>query len=684
MMPPKNRFQASVFLEELLVGIVLILLVWIFKPLEAFPNAVVSLTLFVLVLLLRRWLVQKRNPSVSQNLQSLNFEGLELPDRIIVLDKDARYHYVLGNVRHPDAYPSSSILGMSIDEVFADRKDFVDFCHRTIDEVLSSNEAKLIEYTHLFKGGVYPIEAHIAPFTDKHSGKRMVIWISRDIHQRKQMEASLLESEKRLRAFVQVLPDRVIVMDAEGVYQDVLRSNEDSLPIMIETGTNVYERFEKGFADFVIAKVRETLEKQENLVFEYDFIPDNKTYHFEGRTVPYKDPLTGQALVIWMSRDITAQKETRRALEESEKLFRQIFAFLPDRTTVFDKNGTYLDVLHEAVSRVQEGSIVFDVKVGHRVEEYFSEGFTKFCLEAIAKTLDSNQIQVFEYDSPLKDDPQVFEARTIPFINPRSGERNVIWLSREISERRQLETKRLELALQQEKLEFFKQFVDNLTHDLKTPLSVIKTNVYLLKNSPVESQKQKRISNIDAQADLLREMIDDILTLSKLDHFSNLNSHELDLNDLLQELIDDLSSTAEKKAIRLQFSNETEQARVIVSASEMRRAFSNLIDNAITYTPQDGTVTVRLRREDSGYLVSIQDNGIGIDEKDIPHIFDRFFRSEKARFTAAGTGLGLAISRRIIELHYGNIEVVSEVNKGTTFSVLLPAIQPKLESSISP
>jgi PAS domain S-box-containing protein len=680
MMAPKNRFQASDLLEELLVGIVLILLVWIFKPIEALPNTVLTLASFIFVLLLRRWIVERRHLPILQNSLNANFEGLDFPDRVIVLDKDARYHYVLGNVRHPDAYPNSSILGMSIDEVFADKKAFVSFCHQTIDEVLSSNEAKLVEYQHEFKGVTYPIEAHVAPFIDKHSGKRMVIWISRDIQQRKQMEARLLESEKRLRAFVQVLPDRVIVMDSEGIYHDVLRSNEETLPIMQETGTNVYERFEKGFADFVIVKVRETLEKQENLVFEYEFTPENenKTYQLEGRTVPYKDPLTGQALVIWMSRDITTQKETHRALEESEKLLRQIFVSLPDRTIIFDKDGTYLDVLQMANTLGRMEPVILDVKLGHRIEEYFPEDFAKFCVAAIAKTIETRTAQILEYDSPLAGSSYSFESRIIPFVNPRSGDMNVLWITREITERKQLEAKRLELAVQQEKLEFFKQFVDNLTHDLKTPLSVIKTNVYLLKNSPVESQKQKRISNIDAQADLLREMIDDILTLSKLDHFSNLSSHELDLKDLLQELVDDLSSTAEKKAITLQFTSETEQARVIVSASEMRRAFSNLIDNAITYTPQEGTVTVRLRNEESGFLVSIQDNGIGIDEKDIPRIFDRFFRSEKARFTAAGTGLGLAISRRIIELHYGNIEVESEVNKGTTFWVQLPAIQTKL------
>jgi signal transduction histidine kinase len=137
-------------------------------------------------------------------------------------------------------------------------------------------------------------------------------------------------------------------------------------------------------------------------------------------------------------------------------------------------------------------------------------------------------------------------------------------------------------------------------------------------------------------------------------------------------MVRQLRPQSEKKNQRLSTTFTVESIIVPASRSELSRALTNLIDNAIKYTPEYGQVTIDLRVADAVMIIQIHDTGIGIKAENIPHIFDRFYRSELGRMAATGTGLGLAIVKRIIELHGGRIEVESEPGQGTTFSVYLP------------
>jgi signal transduction histidine kinase len=667
-----------IILVHCLSGVFGILLVLWLQPQTSLSRFLLSLVFFFVLFviefeitrrLLSQWLATKK--SRKSKASGLSIESTPLPDRIIVFDKDGRYQIVFGRPSIPDSYPFPNLEGRLIHEVFD--KEFTDFCLNIIQTVLATNSPQIVEYSRAHKGVTYNLEAHIAPFFDAVSGNRYVAWVSREVSSRKKFEDSLRESERRLRAFVQALPDRVVILDAEGKYHDVLMSQYDKTSMANyggEEGQSIYEVFNKDVADFFVAKVRETLEKQETLIFEYDIPLESETYHMEGRTVPYKDPLTFEPLVIWMARDISASKEILKSLEDSEQLLRSIIGIMPDRTNVFDSNGIYLSILQLGLENHDSPSISED-RIGRSIQDFFPQKFADYCLEMLKKTAAENTMQVFEYTSPIEEG-RFFEGRTIPFTNPRTGETNILWISRDISIGKQLEKQRIALALQEEKLEFFKQFVDNLTHDLKTPLSIIKTNLYLLQKSPDESQMGRRYIAIDAQVTLLRQMIDDMLTIGRLESISVSHQRHLDLNETLEKIISSLRPNAEKKSQSLEFASHLLTAPTSGLDSELRRAFTNLIENAINYTPNEGKIAIRLEANDSEYLISIKDTGIGIKEEELPHIFERFYRSEKARFAASGTGLGLAISQRIIELHHGTIRVESIENQGSTFIVSLP------------
>jgi two-component system OmpR family sensor kinase len=290
----------------------------------------------------------------------------------------------------------------------------------------------------------------------------------------------------------------------------------------------------------------------------------------------------------------------------------------------------------------------------------------------IQDTISKNTIQVVEYDYESKGKHFYFEGRTAPYVDPMTGEALVVWIAREITERIEAEQQRLELAVEKEKVTFLREFLDNTTHDLKTPLTIVGTSLYLLSKKVTNASQQRHIHTLNEQVMILNQMIDDLLAVARLDGVPEFNLNPTDISALLEDIVKQLRPNIEYKQQKLHLNIVHEPLIVDANADELRRALLNLLDNAVKYTPENGSVTINGRREKAQVVIEIQDTGIGIPESDRKYIFNRFYRSEAARFAAAGTGLGLSIAQRTIELHNGHIEVESEAQHGTTFRVYLP------------
>lgn len=173
----------------------------------------------------------------------------------------------------------------------------------------------------------------------------------------------------------------------------------------------------------------------------------------------------------------------------------------------------------------------------------------------------------------------------------------------------------------------------------------------------------------------LSYLAEDLLWLSRLEA-KQLPIHQQPccLNDLVSDLEEELAPLAMKNSIDLQLEILVSQPLYTIGDSDrLYRAISNLITNAIQYTPTHGAVSIRLESADRHAIIAVRDNGIGIAPEDLPHIFDRFYRvqADRSRDTG-GTGLGLAIARAIVEAHHGSIQVESKLNLGSIFTVTLP------------
>ncbi|MDH3453667.1 MAG: ATP-binding protein [Desulfuromonadales bacterium] len=226
-----------------------------------------------------------------------------------------------------------------------------------------------------------------------------------------------------------------------------------------------------------------------------------------------------------------------------------------------------------------------------------------------------------------------------------------------------------------------RQFSGDASHELRTPLTILRgeTEVTLRWAKTPEEFRDMLHSNME-EIDRMERIIESLLTLAKSEVGElTLEMKELSLSDLVQELYLQSSLLCETKHIEVQLLLEVdEEIRIRGDDLRLRQMFLNVISNGIKYTPEYGHMEITLAMDDGFARVDVSDSGIGIPAEHLPHIFDRFYRVDKARNRMdGGTGLGLAIVKWIVEAHGGIIKVTSEVNKGSSFSVRLPIDGPE-------
>lgn len=216
------------------------------------------------------------------------------------------------------------------------------------------------------------------------------------------------------------------------------------------------------------------------------------------------------------------------------------------------------------------------------------------------------------------------------------------------------------------------EFTSNVTHELKTPLTIISGFAELLKSGNVEEEKTKEFGGIIyKQSTNLQRLIDDLLKISKLEANESIIIEELSIDKLGDEVCDDLAIEIKNKNLNLV--KDFDRVKAKVNGEMIKEAMMNLLTNAIKYNRNGGEIKFIIAKEDGNVLVQISDNGIGIEEELLDRIFERFYVVDNSRSKKiSSTGLGLSIVKHIVEAHGGRIEVTSEVGKGSTFTIYLP------------
>jgi len=212
------------------------------------------------------------------------------------------------------------------------------------------------------------------------------------------------------------------------------------------------------------------------------------------------------------------------------------------------------------------------------------------------------------------------------------------------------------------------RFIADISHELRNPLTTIRGNVDLMRR--MNCVDVPSLDAIQVESERMTRMVGDLLMLAQADAGQLIRRERVELDTLVLQVYRQVRPLA--AGIELVIGAE-DQATILGDPDRIKQLLLNLVDNATKYTPQGGQVTLGLQRVEGWAQLSVADTGIGIPAQDLPHIFERFYRVDKARSRAAGgAGLGLSIAQWIVQAHGGKIDVQSEMGKGTTFTVWLP------------
>ncbi|MCY8473431.1 two-component system histidine kinase PnpS [Bacillus halotolerans] len=263
---------------------------------------------------------------------------------------------------------------------------------------------------------------------------------------------------------------------------------------------------------------------------------------------------------------------------------------------------------------------------------------------------------------PIKIERRYFEVDGVPIMGPDDEWKGIVLVFHDMTETKKLEQMR-------------KDFVANVSHELKTPITSIKGFTETLLDGAMEDKEalSEFLSIILKESKRLQSLVQDLLDLSKIEQQNfTLSIETFDAAKMLADIETLLKHKATERGISLQLNVPKDPLYVAGDPHRLKQVFLNLVNNALTYTPEKGSVAINVKPGETEIQIEVSDTGIGIQKEEIPRIFERFYRVDKDRSrNSGGTGLGLAIVKHLIEAHEGKIDVTSEPGRGTVFTVTL-------------
>ncbi len=283
-------------------------------------------------------------------------------------------------------------------------------------------------------------------------------------------------------------------------------------------------------------------------------------------------------------------------------------------------------------------------------------------------TLDRLLTDAFSGDGPVRreltlDDSQI-ELHVVATKNDAGEITGALVLFHDVTEPRKMDQVR-------------RDFVANVSHELRTPLSILSGYIETLLDSPKTPREElMRILRVmERHSNRLELLVEDLLTLAELESGNpNLQLGDVDLSSFFAEIIRDWEKKLANKKLNIIVDVQPDFSPIRADRTRLQEALYNLLDNAMKYSREHSEIRVSARHRDGEIELSVSDDGIGIAKEDLPRIFERFYRADKARSAdkVRGTGLGLAIVKHIVQLHGGFVEAESELQKGTTIRLVLP------------
>ena len=331
-----------------------------------------------------------------------------------------------------------------------------------------------------------------------------------------------------------------------------------------------------------------------------------------------------------------------------------------------NKLDTIFSYMAEGVIAVDKSGIVIHANpIGLKllgIDEIELYNNYKLDLESLGmEGIDYEEEETLNGESIFHNIDGVYKAKYAPYKNERDDIAGIIMVYQDITQEHRLENMR-------------KEFVANVSHELKTPITTIKSYTETLMEDDIDSDvSHKFLSVIDNECDRMARLVRDLLQLSNIDYNkAKWTRKEVSLKEILKGSISKLEILAREKQQKILCEIEDELPMISADKDGIEQVILNILSNAIKYTDNNGQIKVVAKSDEDNIKLIVEDNGIGIPNEDQGRIFERFYRVEKGRSRdLGGTGLGLSIAKEIIEAHEGTIELFSKNGEGTTVEVKL-------------
>ena len=263
-----------------------------------------------------------------------------------------------------------------------------------------------------------------------------------------------------------------------------------------------------------------------------------------------------------------------------------------------------------------------------------------------------------------------FDARYQVFVHDNGQPHQILGFLQDITDRRQADVQRLALQMERDRVELLRDFVRDASHSFRTPLATINTSVYLIQRVDTIENRAKHLDLIKLQVNVLDQLVDALLMMSRLDSGVSLSFNMIDLSALLHEIYHDMSAYDSPVDIVLSITGELNW--IFCDRYWMYKALSEIIQNSLHHARE--RIIIHAQQQSSSLHITIEDDGEGIHPSEVEHVFERFYRGEKSRIRG-GLGLGLSIARKVIQEHGGQISIQSELEQGTVCEITLPLIE---------
>lgn len=530
-------------------------------------------------------------------------------------------------------------------------------------------------------GSNFYIRSTMKPYRYQNTDAYVVTII--DIGQQHAAEKALRLSEERFEAIFHNTFQFIGVLDehghVEGLNEPAIAFGKFSLGRIINKpiwDLNWYK--DEANRQLVESKIHQTM-AGDFARFELDLIGhDGQTMTADVSVKPIFDDEHQVSRLIMEVRDITERKNAERKRVEIQHRYEALFNHTVDAVFLIDiPTGRPIDA-NERALRMLRCNI--DDIIGAELTTFIVEEEHEQTTSILERLRDGDKVQSAYERKMRRKDGEIFIAEITAML-VRDAEGDPIYVQsmiRDTTERRESQQRDFELALHRERVDMLEDFIEQASHHFRTPISNIRTSVYLLPKFQGNDEKQQKYYGV-LQEELIRlqKLLDDLLTVSRLQR----DEEEYYISRIVMpQFIDEIRTSVESRASYNNFNwiwdnKLTHDAIVVGDTKRLTRALSNILENSMTYTPYAGSISVRCYQHNSWAVIEVEDTGIGISQDELSKIFDDFYRTPSAQeMDSTSTGLGLSITEKIIDRHKGTIRVASELREGTIVQVILPIL----------